>query len=221
MLTDYSMEFDEFAATLSAARSQDPDATEQLFKHCYPRVEEMVHRSLQQDIRMHRAWIQSRFSTGDVVQEVFRGLLKDLSTFDGDTEGALLGYLSMVVRNRIVDALRFHQAAQRDGRQTSSETSVLGRALDRDGPGTVAGKKEELEIFHELLGRLPEKERLLLRARLEEDMTFQDLADRLGYSSKYAARRAFYAAQAQLAIGLGMNESEQAEPQANRKEGLS
>ncbi len=113
----------------------------------------------------------------------------------------------MVVRNRLLDAIRFHQAAQRDGRRTSTSVEDTDPSSLRNGPATNASSIEEAATFHELLAGLDEREQLLLRARLEQGTKFQDLADRLGYPSKHAARRAFYATQARLVILLNRRSS--------------
>ena len=63
-------------------------------------------------------------------------------------------------------------------------------------------------IFHELLQSFSEPERLLLRGRIEQGAEFQDLADQLGYSSVWAARRAFYAAQTKLLIRFQQRRSD-------------
>jgi len=191
-----------FQVTLAAARQSDADALETLFQNFYPEVERMVHRSLSKDLRSHRPWLAARFSTGDVVQEVFRSLLRDLSGFQGTTEDAFTGYLAMVVRNRLIDAVRYHEAAQRDGRLTSPPVDEADAVSRQHGPGTHAASADEVEAFHELLATFDEREQLLVRARIEQGATFKDLAEQLGYPSKSAARRAFYSAQARLVIRL-------------------
>lgn len=191
--------FDEL---LAASKRGDSDAMEQLFQLFYPTVERMVHAGLSRDLRVGRPWLHSRFSTGDVVQEVFRGLLRNLDSFKGATEAAFCGYLAMVVRNRLIDAVRFHEAAQRDGRRTAPELEDEEAQHQGSGPGTDAASSEELRHFREIIGTFEEREQLLLRGRLEQDVSFKDLAEQLGYSSRSTAQRVFYAAQAKLVIRL-------------------
>ncbi len=191
-----------FSEVLAAARAQEKLAIDELFRRFYPRVQRMVHNSLATDLRVNRPWLSTRFSTGDVVQEVFRSVLMDLGAFAGDTEGAFAGYLAMVVRNRILDAIRFHEAARRDGRRGSVPAEDSGLAAKSDNPAAAAASEEELERFHAAIRRFPEREQLLLRARFEETASFQELADQLGFGSSSAARRAFYSAQAKLASEL-------------------
>ncbi|MFT4542750.1 MAG: RNA polymerase sigma factor (sigma-70 family) [Planctomycetota bacterium] len=201
---DSGSEFD-FARTLAAARTGDAAATEALTKHFYPRVEAMVHIELARDLRHNRPWLATRFSTGDVVQDVFRGLLKDLNGFEGDSENGFVGYLAMMIRNRLLDALRFHQAARRDGRRSTPWPQDMDPRLQGAGPATRAGQREGVDQFIEALQDFSTQDQLLLRERLENSTSFQELAAKLGYTSKWAASRAFYAAQAKLVIRLRQN----------------
>jgi RNA polymerase sigma factor (sigma-70 family) len=188
-----------FEETLAAARAGDLEAREALVRRVYPRVEHMVHQALARDLRLSRPWLPARFSTGDIVQDVFRSLIQDLTGFSGTNEAAFVGYLAMIVRNRLLDAIRFHEAAQRDGRRTAQ----VPEDEEIEGPPELdLLPSDELEQFLAALRTFPEREQLLLRARIEEGVEFQELADRLGYSSRFAARRAFYAAQALLLIRM-------------------
>ncbi len=192
----------DFATILGAARAGDEKALEELFERFYPSVERMVHAGLSRDLRLNRPWLNTRFSTGDVVQEVFRSLLRDLSGFEGSTREAFIGYLALVVRNRLLDAIRFHEAARRDGRRSRDAEEGVNAASSEAGPATGAASSDSIRAMIEILDTFPERDRLLLRGRLEQGVRFADLAEQLGFSSKSAAKRAFYAAQAQLAIRI-------------------
>ena len=192
----------DFHEQLAAARGGDQEALDALFQRFYPRVQRMVHHSLATDLRTNRPWLTARFSTGDVVQEVFRSVLKDLEVFEGRNEHAFVGYLAMIVRNRILDAIRFHEAARRDGRRGSVPAEDSRLPSGEDDPAEARATEEEMRRFHDAVGEFPERERLLLRARFEQAESVQNLAEQLGYTSPSAARRAFYAAQARLALML-------------------
>lgn len=192
----------DFVQVLGRAQDGDTRAQEQLFERFYPTVERMVHHHLARDIKSRKPWLTARFSTGDVVQEVFRSVLGDLSSFQGANEGAFAGYLSRIVQNRILDTIRFHEASRRDGRRHSRLAQELDPGSGAAGPATQAGESEEVELYREALGEFSEREQRLLTARIEGDVTFLELASELGYSSEAATRRAFYSAQAQLLILL-------------------
>lgn len=187
---------------MTRAKRKDPEAIEQLFERTYPKVSASVHQDLASDLRQGRPWLARRFSTGDVVQEVFRSLLNDLDRFRGTTEHALMAYLSMISRNRLMDAIRMHEAALRDGRRTSGFEDGQDAAREGNDPSLIAIRNEELERFTECLEEFDEREQLLLRERLEHQARFQDLAPALGYSSVSAAKRAFYTCQAKILLRL-------------------
>jgi RNA polymerase sigma factor (sigma-70 family) len=192
-----------FSTLLERARRKDPDALDQIARRYYAKVERFVHHRLATDIRYRRRWVAARFSTGDVVQSVFEGVLRDLSAFAGTTEEAFVGYLSTVVRNRILDAVRFHEAAQRDGRRgVSLEDSNDGEGHEPD-PADAAISEEKMTRLLAILDEFEPRVRHLLRARMEGLASFRELAEQLGYGSESAARRAFFDAQAKLAMRLG------------------
>ncbi len=187
-----------FNSLLKAAREDEKAALNQLFQRFYPTVQKMVHRRLAIELRAKRPWLLARFSTGDVVQEVFWSALRDLRSFSGNSEDAFAGYLAMIVRNRIVDSIRFHHAGQRDRRKAVDENEAELRVSDEGDPSDAMELGEEVVRYREALETFEERERLLLRARFEKTHSFDALAEALGYSSPYAARRAFFKAQAIL-----------------------
>ena len=96
---------------------------------------------------------------------------------------------------------------------TSSFGRLLGERLlgelQRAGVDIVDVRKtpallisERLERLHAALADFEPREQHLLRARLDGVASFRELAAQLGYGSDSAARRAFYDAQARLALRL-------------------
>ena len=112
------------------------------------------------------------------------------------TRGAAL---SMIVRNRIIDAVRFHEAEQRDGRRAAVAEMLDDHASRERDPVGAVESADEGERFRLALESLDEREQLLVRARIEGTASFRELAERLGYTSQDATRRAFFAAQARVA----------------------
>lgn len=195
------MLFPEFPKVLAAARQGDREALDRLIAQLYPAVRDLVHASLATDLRRKRPWLTALFSTGDVVQEVFCGVIRDLDDFHSAHEGAFVNYLATMVKNRLMDTVRFHQAMRRDVRRT---TDIEGDDLAaRSDPLEVAELEDELRAYARALATFPQREQLLLRERLNGTQTFRELAELLGYSSEDAVRRAFHAAQARLLVRLG------------------
>ncbi|MEM8712696.1 MAG: sigma-70 family RNA polymerase sigma factor [Planctomycetota bacterium] len=199
-----------FEESLAAAQAGDQQAMNDLFGAFYPRVRQIVHRSLATDLRQGRGWLASRFSTGDVVQEVFWSVLGDLKAFGGKSERAFVGFLAMVIRNRIIDAIRYHEAERRDGRRRGENLDEALHSSEEATPLEAVVSLEQSERYQEALAEFPEREQLLLRARLEDTATFEELAVQLGYSHESSARRAYYAAMARLTIRLRAEDEEAA-----------
>lgn len=198
----------DFGRRLEEAKAGDVGALEAVCQSCYARVSELVHRRLARDLRKGRPWLTAKFSTGDVVQDVFYQLTRDLRGFEGRTRDELVSYLATSVKNRLTDAIRFHEARQRDGRRTIGPE---GQAELRDkapGPGSNAVFVEEQARISAALDALPEIDRELLQGRLFESLSFKELAGRNGYSSLFSARRAFYAAEAKLMLALESGEDD-------------
>ncbi|MEO0651694.1 MAG: sigma-70 family RNA polymerase sigma factor [Planctomycetota bacterium] len=193
----------EFEALLARARTGESRALEALVDRFYARVQADVHRRLSQDLRRGRRWLLARFSTGDVVHEVFESVIRDLDGFRGSSEDAFQGYLAVVIRNRILDAVRFHEAARRDGRRSvDADDGPELRAGTHHDPAVAAARSEEAERLEDGLADLDPRERHLVRARIEGVASFAELAEQLGYGSESAARRAYYSTLARLSVRL-------------------
>ena len=137
-----------------------------------------------------------------MVQEVFQSVLHDLHAFAGTNEEAFIGYLAMVIRNRIIDAVRFHEADCRDGRRVTRSEVAMDIAGPEGDPATEIATGELVERLHAALNQFDTRTQLLVRARMEGQATFGDLANQLGFETESGARKAFYAAQARLTLLL-------------------
>ncbi|MCK5942495.1 MAG: hypothetical protein KAI24_11030, partial [Planctomycetes bacterium] len=109
------------------------------------------------------------------------------------------------------DAVRFHEAVRRDRRRVrAGDTVINNQAVE---VGDQASAREELTRYTRALSSFRDRERALLRSRLEggeQPPTFEELAQQLGYSSAGAARQAFFTCKARLLIKLGKPKKPQA-----------
>lgn len=199
----------EFPSLLQAARGGDRVAQGQLFERYRAQVERIAHRQLRRAQAGRGSQLAARFSTGDVVQEAFFELLAKLDRFQGSSEGEFVSYVTQLVRHRVIDAVRFHRASPRDHRRQlaaveSTAPDPLEGLVAPEAPALGSRSPEHFERrYRKALAELPKREREVLNARIEERRNFTDIAKTLGYSSRYAARRAFFAAQARLSLLLG------------------
>lgn len=181
-----------------------------MFARVYPPVRELVHGQLQHDFRKHHRWILPLFSTGDIVQEVFLGVLDQggLDGFRGANEAELIQYLGAVVRHRLVDAMRYHEASRRDARRRAESgdderTAAVAAAPAADPtPSLAAELGEQLAAYRAVLDRMPDKARQILTLRLEGEESFAHIAELCGLPTADAARQAFRSAKARLLVRL-------------------
>jgi len=185
----------------------DPAAREALCTRFYPRVRDMVHRQLHHDFRRHHRWILPLFSTGDIVQEVFLGVVNQpLDGFQGEGEDAFVQYLGAVCRHRLLDALRYHEAARRDVRRrresVNRQTSGFTPVANDPTPSLAASLEEQVDVYKEVLQGLSESQREVLRLRLEDEEPFARIAEIMGNASDDAARQAFRTAKSLLLVRM-------------------
>ncbi|MBK8975646.1 MAG: sigma-70 family RNA polymerase sigma factor [Planctomycetes bacterium] len=199
----------DFHDLLQRARSGDAESLDGLVRRHYPAVQRLVHRWLAADVRVSRRWSTAMFSTGDVVHDVFVSVLHDLGEVRAANEQTFAALLASLVRNRIMDAVRRHEAACRDSRRAvhASEADACSQRPD-DDPAFCAEQRDAVDAYRAGLANLRHREQELLRRRLELELPFQQLATELGYPSEDAARKAFGSARARLlsrlARSLGM-----------------
>lgn len=193
----------DFPRKLEAARRGSRSAQQALFQAYYPQVERIVHARLRRALGQRRDCLAARFSTSDVVQDVFHSLLRGLGSFHGATEGEFVAYVVKLIRNRTLDTLRHHRASRRDYRRTQrGPEGAAGVEIATAPDGESEDHAELQRSYRTALELLPESARRLLRARIEGGFGFEELAHELGYPSRYAARRAYFAAQARLIVRM-------------------
>jgi RNA polymerase sigma factor (sigma-70 family) len=200
------MAWDELAAAIAAAAEGDAAARERVVGACYLEVKARVHRELEGDFRKRHRWILPLFSTHDVVHEVLAGVVRDLTDTQFAGPEPFYAYLGTLVRHRLLDAVRFHEAARRDGRKQVEEPTVGLAAVASDAreatPTLAASLGERAGLVRDALQELPERQRRVLELRLLEDATFPVIREALGYASDETARQAFLDAQARLLVKL-------------------
>lgn len=182
------------------------DARDELVRRFYPRVQATVHRQLETDFRRRHRWILPLFSTRDVVQDVFASVVDGLADCEFENEAAFIGYLCTMVRNRLLDAVRFHEAAKRDARRDArtgdEEATFESPDANAEAPILAAQLAEQATLLREVLDELPERQRVLLTMRIVDEETFPAIAKALGFASAETARQAFVDAQARLLVKL-------------------
>lgn len=161
-------------------RDGDPAALETLFHEHYAALCRFANR-----------YLHDRAAAEDLVQDVFTSVWAGRSRLD--VHGSVRSYLFAAVRNRALNA-RKHQLVERDWEldEAIPDVRALHRAPPR--PDDLLDEVERRSRLRAALEALPERCRLVMQLRWEEQLTHAEIAEVLGITVKGVER--------QLARGL-------------------
>ena len=140
----------------------------------------LVNRHTDAVYRVALAIAGDRDLAQDISQDAFLKAFKGLEGFRGDA--SFKTWLLTIVANAARGALRRH------GRRRESDIeSAPPLASQAKGPDQMAELSDESGRAREALGRLPEKQRLSVQLRVDEGLSFREIAEVIG-STEGAAR---------------------------------
>lgn len=192
---------------LARAAAGERAAEGELLRELYPDVERHVHAALEREFRAHNRWMTPLFSTSDIVQDVFLGVVRGLrDDLRGRRERELRAWVAAQVEHRILDRLRFWRAARRDARRDARPNEDVASALQPvahdPSPSRCAALDERQRLLSDALGELEPEQRALWQLRAEGGLEFGAIAERLGLGNGEAARGAFRRLRARLTVRL-------------------
>lgn len=159
------------------AKAGDREAVEALLERTLPALKRWAHGRLP-------AGARASLDTGDLVQDTAIRVLKRLAYFEPRHVGAMQAYLRQAVLNRIRDEVR--QIGRRPAKVElpqdldSADTSPLEQAI----------AAQSYERYRTALRSLDPRDRELVVARLEMEMDYAQMAEKLRMPSPDAARMA-------------------------------
>ena len=140
----------------------------------------LVNRHTDAVYRVALAITGDRDLAQDISQDAFLKAFRGLEGFRGDA--SFRTWLLTIVANAARGALRRH------GRRRESDLeSAPPLASQAKGPDQMAELSDESARAREALGRLPEKQRLSVQLRVDEGLSFREIAEVIG-STEGAAR---------------------------------
>ncbi|MEO0651000.1 MAG: sigma-70 family RNA polymerase sigma factor [Planctomycetota bacterium] len=174
-----------------ARRARDGESVllDQLVARHYEAVRAIVRRRLGAELRRYH-------ESGDIVQEALVQAVRSFDRYDLEDEQAFLRWIAGVVENRLRDLAKFHRAQRRgagsERRAGSIELTETGldTPADRPGPATQVIDGDRRERVRLAIGKLDERTRRLIEARLDE-RPWAAIAEEFGFPSEGAARMAW------------------------------
>lgn len=142
------------------------------------------------------AFLKQRFDASDVVQDVLVLARVNEHQFNGSKEAEYLAWIRRILKNRLHDLEREHNAGKRAVRLERPIDAFVddsSRRLDRQlaslvsSPSEKVAKREDLSLVCAALDALPEQQRDAVRLHYFEQLTFIEVAEQLNISRGQAA----------------------------------
>jgi RNA polymerase sigma-70 factor (ECF subfamily) len=183
----------ETRALFEAARQGAPEAVNAFYERCARKLLPIIRLRLGRQLR---AEVESR----DILQTV---LCRSFERLDQvERPDAVMSWLARIAEHEIRDLADFHHRQRRD----AARRAPLDEAADVPAPvrhalSQVLVNEAILRLEH-ALDTLPEAQREIIVLRKLEELTFAEIAARLG-KSEDACRMAFSRAMTALTLALG------------------
>jgi RNA polymerase sigma-70 factor (ECF subfamily) len=156
--------------------------------------------------------LQGKVDASDLIQEAFLEANRDFADFRGNTESELVSWLRRILAHNLANLVgRYHGAQRRDvalerelGADLDRSSRVLDYSLVAKGssPSQRADRREQGVLLADALAKLPEDYRQVLVLRHLEDLSFPDVARRMG-RTVFSVKNLWARALAKLRRSLG------------------
>jgi RNA polymerase sigma-70 factor (ECF subfamily) len=181
---------------LPAARAGSAEALGHALEACRRYLLGVAEREINPALR-------AKGGASDLVQETFLDAQRLFGRFQGTSAGELLAWLRQLLLHNLGDFSRRYQGTgKRDlGREVPLQpgSTADGPRVPTDSatPSQVLGQGEQAEALRRAVERLPEDYRQVLAWRYQENLSFEEIGQRLGRTGN-AARKLWLRAVQQL-----------------------
>ena len=190
---------------LAAARAGSPEALGQVLESFRAYLLLVADRELDPEVR-------AKGGASDLVQDTFLEAQRDFERFQGTSAEELRAWLRRVLLNNVANFTRqFRQRVKRDvGREVSLEAGGsshergAGLAADTVSPSDAALAQEQAQALARAMERLPEDYRQVLAFRHEEQLTFEQIGQKMERTAN-AARMLWLRAVERLQKEMGVS----------------
>jgi RNA polymerase sigma-70 factor (ECF subfamily) len=165
---------------LADARSGQADALGRAFETCRAYLLLVAEQEMAPGLR-------AKGGASDLVQQTFLEAQQAFGRFHGDSQAELLAWLRRLLLNNVANFRRHWQTTEK--RRASREVSIDGSAVtpqvtaDAPTPSRELMADERAAAVRAALARLPDDYQMVLRLRYEEDLPFEEVAQRMGRTS--------------------------------------
>jgi len=190
---------------LAAARAGSPEALGQVLETFRAYLLLVADRELDPEVR-------AKGGASDLVQDTFLEAQRDFERFQGTSAEELRAWLRRVLLNNVANFTRqFRQRAKRDVKREvsleaggSSHERGAGLAADTLSPSDEALAQEQAQALARAMERLPPDYRQVLALRHEEQLTFEQIGQKMERTAN-AARMLWLRAVERLQKEMGVS----------------
>jgi RNA polymerase sigma-70 factor (ECF subfamily) len=126
--------------------------------------------------------LQFRLDDSDLVQETLVRAIRGAGDFKGTTDIELQHWLREILKNQLIDNIRFHSRQQRDVardvREPMPELVDTGQT-----PSEAIKQRDSDQRLWLTVAELPEDYRTVVLLRQQMDLSFQEIGERMGKSA--------------------------------------
>src|SRR5579883_1396053 len=136
--------------------------------------------------------LQGKVDSGDLLQETYLEAHRDIGRFRGNSEREFLYWLRQILVTVLANQVRHYWGTKRRDvrleRELADDLDRSSCALDRafvaeqSSPSHQAARREQSVLLADALGKLPEDYREVIILRQLEDLSFREVAQRMGRS---------------------------------------
>lgn len=187
----------DISSLLLIARNGSSEALGELLEGCRNYLLLIANHTIGKGLR-------SKVGASDLVQETFVEAHRIFERFTGESEQELLRWLAKILHFKIGNTFKsYYRAERRNPQKEVDWYSLYGFAFSeafatvRFSPSGFAVRKEQKELYEELLQDLGTDFREVIRLRVEEELSFEEVGCQMGRSED-AARKLFMRAVALL-----------------------
>lgn len=136
--------------------------------------------------------LRTKCDASDLVQQTLLEAHRDFGGFQGQHEGELLAWLRRILAHNLFNEARRYAARQRDahrevsldqlhaGIEQSSVALSRGIAAGTPSPSQAASRRESAVQLADALARLPQDYQTVLLLRVFEELSAEEVAERMG-----------------------------------------
>lgn len=180
---------DEFSRLLERGRSGDPEALGVLLSDLQKYLLKLAEQDWPDELRQ-------RESPSELVQQAMVRIARGLPRFEG-APVQWRAWAAKILKNRMIQRRRFHLALRRNPSLEvplsplfAGSSGNLPIALSESGPLSRLGREELHVTLRQLVNELPAEDRQILQLRIEQDLTWTQIATEV-QSTAEAVRKRF------------------------------